>query len=215
MISYIYGVIYPIDEIVKFCNERGILIVEDLAESYIGNHYIGNKNAIMSLFSFGSIKRYTAFAGGIAFIRDKVIYEKMNKIHENYPTQRKREFLKKILKVAAMGLLLNNQQINYSTKKVSGTVNFDYKEFVVKNLRGFNPAGDYLGKFRKKPTCSILNFLYFRLSRFDKQKFIKGNAKLQRALEKLTSRGIKIPGSEIQNRSFWLFPVIMPDVFLR
>ncbi len=34
-----------------------------------------------------------------------------------------------------MGLLLNNRVANYTTKRISQIVGFNYKEFVVKNLR--------------------------------------------------------------------------------
>ncbi len=212
MVSYIYGVIYPIDELVAFCKERGIILVEDIAESYIGNHYIGHQDAAMSLFSFGSIKRYTSFGGALAFIRNKLIFETMNAIHEQYPRQKKKECLRKIMKVAAMGLLLNNQPVNLYAKKVFLSVGFDYKEFVVKNLRGFAPKGDFLAKFRKKPAAALLNFMLYRLKNFDPKRFADSNGKLQKAVQKLVAEGVTVPGHAIQNRSFWLFPVIVPEV---
>jgi len=91
MISYIYGVVYPIDEILKFCNDRNIILIEDIAESYKGNNYIGHPSAALSLFSFGSIKRYSAFGGALAFVRNKKVYEEMNKIYSEYPSQTKKE----------------------------------------------------------------------------------------------------------------------------
>ena len=135
LLSYIYGIVYPIEEILAVCAEKGILVVEDIAESYKGNDYIGHNKAIMSLFSFGSIKRSTSFTGALAFVRDKPIYLKMAAIHEGFKIQKRSEFFQKILKVAAMGLLLNNQSANLSVKKLSRRINFDYKEFVVKTLR--------------------------------------------------------------------------------
>lgn len=91
MVSYIYGVKYNIDQIIQFCKEKGILVVEDIAESYTGPKYTGNPDAIMSLFSFGSIKRFTAFGGALSFIRDPEIFKKMEAIHDSYPSQTKRE----------------------------------------------------------------------------------------------------------------------------
>jgi len=93
---------------------------------------------------------------------------------------------KKIIKAGAMGLLLNNTYFNYLTKAASRIVYFDYKEFVVKNLRGFKPQKNFqqklfyfLSKFNKKPSVALLMFLYYRLSRFDKSQFDKTNEKLQ------------------------------------
>lgn len=78
-----------------------------------------------------------------------------------------------------MGLLLNNQFLNYSTKYASRIVYFNYKEFVVKALRGFKPQRDFLSKFRKKPSVTLLRFLHYRLSHFDEATFLATNQKLQ------------------------------------
>ena len=212
MISYLFGAIYPIEELLAFCREHDIIVVEDIAESYMGNKYIGHKDSAMALFSFGSIKRYTAFGGAISFVRNKAIYSKMKAIHDTYKTQKRREYFQKILKVGAMGLLLNNQFANFNVKRVSNLVGFNYKEFVVKSLRGFKLQGDFLKKFRKQPPTALLSFMYYRLSRFNSAKFKATNEKLQKAVDKLRSQGIKVPGSEISGRSFWLFPVIVPEL---
>ena len=178
VVSYIYGVIYSIEEIAKFCKERGILLVEDIAESYIGNEYTGSNRAMLSLFSFGGIKRYTAFGGALAFIRDHKMFTKMNAIHNKFPVQTKRECFNKLVKVAAMYLLLNTKYPNLYTKKASRVIQFDYKEFVVKNLRGFQPQKDFLAKFKKRPNVATLHFMHHRLSTFDKAQFDETNQKL-------------------------------------
>ncbi len=135
MVSYIYGIIYPIDDLIAYCKERGILVVEDVAESYIGNDYIGHPLATMSLFSFGGIKRYTSFGGALAFIRGKSLFTRMEEIQNSYPVQKKREVFRKVYKIIAVGLLLNNKYANRAFKEVSKPVGFNYKEFAVKNLR--------------------------------------------------------------------------------
>ena len=67
-------------------------MVEDIAESFIGNQFIGNPDAIMSLFSFGSIKKYTAFGGALAFVRDKEVYNQIVAIHDTFTFQTKIEY---------------------------------------------------------------------------------------------------------------------------
>ena len=91
MISYIYGIIFPLDQIVEICKQKNILIVEDIAESYMGNDYIGDPAAILSIFSFGSIKRYTAFAGALSFIRDPKLYKIMIEVQRKYLVYSKRK----------------------------------------------------------------------------------------------------------------------------
>ena len=171
LLSYIYGIIYPIDDIVKLCKEKEIIIVEDTAESYCGNEYIGHPQAIATLFSFGSIKRDTSFGGALAFVRDPEIYRQMVQIHDKFEVQPKKEFFKKLIKSMTAALLLNNQKANYGIKAFSNLINFDYKEFVVHSIRGFNSKANYLGKFNLKPSVALLAFLYDRLKNFDPIKF--------------------------------------------
>lgn len=176
--SYLYGIVYPVGEIAGFCAERGILLVEDAAESYYGNGYSGSSRAVMTLFSFGSIKRYTSFGGALAFIRDSEIYEKMVSVHTSLKVQTRREFCKKLIRSFGIGVLLNSTKANYILRKLSHTFNFDHKEFGVRNLRGFAPANDFLEKFNKRPSVSLVAFLYERLKKFDPVTFKATNKKI-------------------------------------
>lgn len=222
IVSYIYGIIFPIDEIADYCKEKGILLVEDAAESYYGNDYNGNSKAAMTLFSFGSIKRYTSFGGALTFVRDPEIYKKMTLMHNSFKTQTKSAFLKKLVRSLGIATVLNNQKANYSFRAASNLVNFNYKEFAVHNLRGFAPSKDFLLKFNKRPSVALLAFLYDRLKNFDLSAFKETNAKiivtinnkLQRAKNKLVANGVLVPGYAVNERSFWLFPVLVPDLDL-
>ena len=76
--SYLYGAIFNIDDIIKLAKEHNLYVIEDCAESFYDtknngdfsikyfqelNHLKGNPNADLSFFSFGSIKLNTAFGG--------------------------------------------------------------------------------------------------------------------------------------------------------
>eukprot|EP00826_Nyctotherus_ovalis_P049802 TRINITY_DN6042_c0_g1_i16.p1 TRINITY_DN6042_c0_g1~~TRINITY_DN6042_c0_g1_i16.p1 ORF type:complete len:233 (-),score=56.23 TRINITY_DN6042_c0_g1_i16:532-1230(-) len=178
IVSYLYGIVYPVEEIAGFCEERGILLVEDAAESYYGNDYNGSPRAVMTLFSFGSIKRYTSFGGALAFVRDSKIYEKMASVHTSFKVQTRREFCKKLVRSFGVGILLNSTKANYILRRLSHLFNFDHKEFGVRNLRGFAPANDFLEKFNKQPSVSLVAFLYDRLKKFDPASFKATNKKI-------------------------------------
>lgn len=132
----------------------------------------------MTLFSFGSIKRYTSFGGALAFVRDTEIYKKMALAHNSFKIQTKSAFLKKILRSLAIAAVLNSQKGNYTFRATSNLVNFNYKEFAVHNLRGFAPSKDFLEKFNKQPSVALLAFLYDRLKNFDLTSFRKSNTKI-------------------------------------
>jgi dTDP-4-amino-4,6-dideoxygalactose transaminase len=184
IVSYIYGIIFPIDEIAEYCKEKGILLVEDAAESYYGNDYNGNLKAVLTLFSFGNIKRYTSFGGALSFVRDPDIYRKMAKVHNTFPVQTKAEFLKKLARSLGIATVLNNKKGNYTFRSISNLFNFNYKEFAVRNLRGFGPTKDFLGKFNKQPSVPLMAFLYDRLKHFDPESFKASNKKIVVSINK-------------------------------
>lgn len=75
LFAYLYGVTYDIEPYVDFLKSKNIEIIEDCAQSWRGlDTFRGNKNALMTMFSFGSIKYNTAFYGAVTIIREKAPY---------------------------------------------------------------------------------------------------------------------------------------------
>jgi perosamine synthetase len=72
LFTYLFGVRYDISPIVDFCRERGVDILEDCAQSFVGTEkFNGSPGATLTMFSFGAIKIQTTIYGGIAVIRDE------------------------------------------------------------------------------------------------------------------------------------------------
>lgn len=63
MLSYVFGVGYDIEPILKLAKKHNLFVVEDLAETFSSNKYNGHPEADVSLFSFGTIKYNTALNG--------------------------------------------------------------------------------------------------------------------------------------------------------
>lgn len=86
MFAYLYGVSYDITPVSSFLKERGIDILEDVAESFTGPKKTGHPDATMTMFSFGAIKIQTCIYGGISVVRnDDKLYNEMRNIQESYP----------------------------------------------------------------------------------------------------------------------------------
>jgi len=81
-------------------------------------------------------------------------------------------------------------------------------------VRGFKPGEDYLKRYRFNPCGSLLSHIADRLVSFDAYKFEVFCRKLQVAVTDLTNAGILVPGYKIQQRGFWLFPIIVPNKLL-
>lgn len=93
LFAYLYGITYDIEPYVDYLKQKNIEIIEDCAQSWRGlDTFRGNRNALMTLFSFGSIKYNTAFYGAVTIVREKVPYDgkslllvdNMKQIQENY-----------------------------------------------------------------------------------------------------------------------------------
>ena len=57
MFAYLFGIRYDITDIAKELRDKNIDVLEDCAQSFCGaKRFTGNKNATMTMFSFGLIK---------------------------------------------------------------------------------------------------------------------------------------------------------------
>ena len=150
MISYVFGVTYPIDDIIKLCKKHNIYVIEDLAETFhslkfnglfaslvfVCNYVLGHPDADISLFSFGSIKYNTAFGGCLNVVRnDDVLYRKMKYIQDQYPMQPTSTYLKKCVKMGFPTFLLNNRYANYSIRMFGRLTDIDVREYGISLVR--------------------------------------------------------------------------------
>ena len=203
LLTYIYGITYPIDQIVEICKAHDIEIVEDAAEAYGGNEYTGHPNAILTMFSFGLIKRCSAFSGNIAFIRDKMLFECMNSINESYPSQDQKLYLKRAIKFLVPFMVANNPIVYVTFLSVTRALKIEIFEMIISKLRGFNPNDNYLLKFQLRPCAANIAFLHYRLNSFNKLEYLSKAKMLQKAVDILTANGIKCPGYQVKERGFW------------
>jgi dTDP-4-amino-4,6-dideoxygalactose transaminase len=71
LFTYLFGVKFDITPIIPFLRDKGIDIIEDVAESFTGpKSFNGTNGATLTMFSFGSIKIQTCVYGGVGVIRD-------------------------------------------------------------------------------------------------------------------------------------------------
>jgi perosamine synthetase len=69
IVAHLFGSIAPLDQVLAWAKQRGIFVIEDAAEAYIGKDYRGHPDADAVLFSFGTIKTSTAFGSAIMTVR--------------------------------------------------------------------------------------------------------------------------------------------------
>jgi len=71
MVSFLYGAKFDAEELYKYAHSKNCFVFEDQAESFSDIQDNGSKNADCTLFSFGTIKPFTAYGGSIAILRNQ------------------------------------------------------------------------------------------------------------------------------------------------
>jgi len=138
LVSFIYGAKFEAEELFKFAHSRGCLVFEDQAESFTDVKDNGSPSADFTMFSFGTIKPFTALGGAITIVRNQeVIFRKAKDIVSNYPMMSQSFYFTKILKNMPVAFCLNTPWINSFFRPILYKLNFDYKTRFVSMVRGF------------------------------------------------------------------------------
>lgn len=172
LFAYLFGIRYDISEIALYCKERGIDVLEDVAESFVGlSRFIGNQHSTMSMFSLGMIKINSTFYGGLTVIRDNELFNKMKAIQETYIPYSPAMFRRRIRTAMALYNFINTSLGNRLLTKAADMSGKEREEFFVSLSRGFSPEENFLAKFRFNPCAPLLSFIYQRLEAFNYQQF--------------------------------------------
>ena len=70
--------------------------------------------------------------------------------------------------------------------------------------RGFEPAENYLEKFRVRPNAAMMRNLHERLSNYTPLYHEQKISHYVNFHNELTKNGVFVPGCAAQNRSYWL-----------
>ncbi len=141
------------------------MLIEDCAQSYVGNRCCGSKFADVSLFSFGSIKTNTALGGAVLFVRDPLLKEKLESNQSRWPVQPNRTYWKRVVKYAIVKTI--------STWPVAALIRMGFRvagsshdSMAAGMAKGF--AGEaFFEKIRQQPSRALLSVLARRIRRFD------------------------------------------------
>lgn len=115
MFAYLYGITYDIEPYAHFLKSKGIEIIEDCAQSWRGlDAFRGSEHAILTMFSFGTIKYNSALFGSVSIVREKeplpgqteILVDKMKQIQSNYVQLPLKEYISKIQKAFLLKQLI-------------------------------------------------------------------------------------------------------------
>jgi perosamine synthetase len=203
LVAHLFGSRMPLDAVVDWAQERGLPVLEDCAQAYVGNGYRGHPESDVCMFSFGPIKTNTALGGGILRLRDPSLRERMRRLQDGYPVQSRLRFLHRLTKYVGIKLLLVPPVFSVFVAACRA-VGRCHDEVISAAVRGF-PGAALIASIRHQPGYPLLALLHRRLRRFDPVA-IEQRMEAAHAALRLTPR-MRRPGALAEPHTYWVFPI--------
>ena len=207
VIAQLYGAVSPLDQIADVCRRHTAVLIEDAAQAFCGDFHKGDRDADISLFSFGPIKRATALGGALAVVRSRKHAAAMEAILARWPVKAERSLRMRALKIAALKAI-SHPSIYGLLIRMIALAGKDPDAVIGRAARGFE-AGDILQQIRFQPPRTLLRLLARRLGQ-------RHEMRLRSELAGDFEKGSVAPGLSAQKQAHWLMPVLCgdPDEFV-
>lgn len=208
VVAHLFGGRVEMDAICALAQEHDLMLIEDCAQAYLGNHYRGDERADISMFSFGPIKTNTALGGAVFIVRRKSLLPRMKEVHGQWPINGRRSFAKRVVKYASVRLI--------STPWIAGTVavfarwfGSDHDTLATNMARGF-PGEGFFDKIRQQPSTPLLRLLARKLRKFDPATIAQRTDRGRQVTERLSHR-VDVVGSKMVSPTYWVYPILVDD----
>lgn len=207
VVAHLFGSRMPMEPVVRFAREHGLLLIEDCAQAYTGDDYRGHPECDVSLWSFGPIKTATALAGGMLRFRDPRLSDRVRERQSQWPVQSRRTFMTRLSKYTFLKLLTCRPVFTlfvWGCKAVGAS----HDAVISGSVRGFAGPG-FFEKIRQQPSAPLLRLLERRFENFDRSTIAERTALARRAIELMPA--LERPGDGAAVHSYWVFPVLHDD----
>jgi perosamine synthetase len=206
LIAHLFGSRMPLDDASEFARQRGLLMIEDCAQSFTGLEYRGHDRSDVSMFSFGPIKTSTALGGALLRIKDPALRARMSLLQSTYPVQGRWRFFKRLSRFSVVRFML--QRVPFTVLCAAlRAVGKNHDELISHAVRGFS-GPDFFANIQQRPSYPLLALLRRRLTRADGGRVARRIGAAQGVLRHLPR--LARPGSDAAYHSYWTFPV-SPD----
>jgi perosamine synthetase len=208
LVAHLFGGRADLNPLAAIARRRGLLLVEDCAQSFRGPENAGDPLADVSLFSFGPIKTATALGGALVRVRDPDLRAQTRALQATWPVQPRLEYATRVLKFVAL-VLLGRPRSYWLFARVLALLGRDLDTVVNGAVRGFS-GPDLAARIRRRPSGPLLALLERRLRRFDYSR-LEERAWLGDRVAKGLPNSLVHPGGAALDRTHWLFPIVPAD----
>ena len=221
VVAHLFGARMPMDAIAAFARERGLLLVEDAAQAWAGDGWLGHAGSDVALFSFGPIKTATTLAGAMARFRDPALAARVDAIQQRWPIQPRASYAARLAKYAALQVLAARPVYTLFVHacRLAGA---DHDRIVSASVRGFAGPG-FFARIRRRPCAAPLAMMDARLAspRGQREQAVAladRLAHVHRLHDALPPAvTTTLPGSACASHTHWLLPLLHaePDALVR
>lgn len=205
VVAHLFGGRVDLDPVIEVAREHGLLVIEDCAQAFMGEQYLGHPRADVSLFSFGPIKTNTALGGAVLRIHDAALRERMVTAQQQYPVQGRFTYVRRVLKYAAVKAMSSRLFLGTVARgcRLLGT---NHDRIANNMVRGF--AGPrFFERIRRQPSAPLLSLLRRRLANFDGERLARRAGHGQLLSDRLDV-SVSRPGAASLAHTHWVFPIL-------
>lgn len=211
VVAHLMGGRCDLVAIADLARRNNLMLIEDCAQSYVGNQHQGSPLADVSMFSFGSIKTNTALGGAVFVIRDRVLRTAMVENHADWPIQSRFTYFTRVWKYGFVKTI--------STWPFAASIRFSFRaigrnhdSMAAGMAKGF--AGpDFLTRIRHRPSAALLSVLSRKIERFNPAVIQRRRARGEHLTRVISGVNGKIMPLGIQavDSTHWVFGIMVEN----
>ena len=203
VVAHLFGARVDLAATFAVTRPRGLVVVEDCAQAYVGDRWRGHEAADISLFSFGPLKAATAFGGALARVRNAAAHRGMRRLLRCCPVQPTAEHLRRALLFGLLNVA--------STPRLYGAVVGVAERLGVAHADWANAATRSVPHIddqalRRRPCSALLGLLARRLE--DGGTFLQRRQTAARALLDALGPETPVAARHAVPHGHWLIPVL-------
>jgi dTDP-4-amino-4,6-dideoxygalactose transaminase len=208
LVAHLFGARADLEPLAGVSRRHGLVLIEDCAQSFRGPDDTGSPLADISLFSFGAIKTATALGGALVRVEDPALLARMRGLHDEWPTQKRREYAARVLKFVGL-VTLARPRAYWLFERTVRLARRDFDSLLANAVKGF-PGPALLSRIRRRPSTALLALVERRLRLFDRSRLGR-RERLGEYVADGLPKSLFHPGHAAVERTHWVFPVVAPD----
>lgn len=208
VVAHLFGGRVDMDPILKLAREFDLMVIEDCAQAYVGNHYCGHPGVDVSMFSFGPIKTNTALGGAVFAVRRKTVWQWLHDAHGQWPMNSRWSFAKRVVKYASVRLI-STWLVAGSIARITRWMGSNHDQLATKMARGF-PGARFFDKIRQQPSTPLVGLLAKKLQTFDPA-YIEARGVRGAQVTKRLASHVDVLGSQMITPTYWVYPILVEN----